>query len=229
MTHVLWLVCNCCECTSKSEMEEKKLLNKVIFVFNAHKMYSRCHMNYVNDVPIPFWVLNVVVVLLSMEGQKALGVQQKNLNLVSEDRLRSYTFRTTWVWVIFGWTILLMSYEALLCKNIASPWNIHVKLNELCFLLSVKYYSMTLQSSRNVLMFCLVAVIITWWKLWKGRARKTSVTCSLSFKLVTWHHDHMNFLSWALQYKLCGHTYVTATKGKCHCFHWGPVSIPSQI
>ncbi len=95
MTHVLWLVCNCCECTSKSEMEEKKLLNKVIFVFNAHKMYSRCHMNYVNDVPIPFWVLNVVVVLLSMEGQKALGVQQKNLNLVSEDRLRSYTFRTT--------------------------------------------------------------------------------------------------------------------------------------
>ncbi len=50
---------------------------KVIFVFNAHKKYSRCHMNYVNDVPIPFWVLNVVVVLLSMEGQKALGVQQK--------------------------------------------------------------------------------------------------------------------------------------------------------
>ncbi len=77
MTHVLWLVCNCCECISKSEMEEKKLLNKVIFVFNAHKMYSQCHMNYVNDVPIPFWVLNVVVVLLSMEGQKALGVQQK--------------------------------------------------------------------------------------------------------------------------------------------------------
>ncbi len=72
---------------------------------------------------LPFWALNVVVVLLSMEGQKALGVHQKHLNLCSEEKLRSNTFRKTWGWVIndrifiFGWTILLMSYEAFLCTK----------------------------------------------------------------------------------------------------------------
>ncbi len=37
---------------------------------------------------LPFWALNVVVVLLSMEGQKALGFNQKYLNLCSEDEQR---------------------------------------------------------------------------------------------------------------------------------------------
>ncbi len=34
---------------------------------------------------LPFWALKVVVVLLSMEGQKALRFHQKYLNLCSED------------------------------------------------------------------------------------------------------------------------------------------------
>ncbi len=49
---------------SKTDMEEKKLLNKVIiFVFFAHKIY-------------PFWALNVLVTFLSMQVQKALGFPQ---------------------------------------------------------------------------------------------------------------------------------------------------------
>ncbi len=39
---------------------------------------------------LPFWVLNVSAALLSMQGQKALGLQQKYLNLCSEDGRRSY-------------------------------------------------------------------------------------------------------------------------------------------
>ncbi len=36
---------------------------------------------------LPFWALNAVVALLSMQGQKALGFHQKYLNLCSEDEL----------------------------------------------------------------------------------------------------------------------------------------------
>ncbi len=39
---------------------------------------------------LPFWALNVVVALLSMQSQKALGFQQKYLNLCSEDEQTSY-------------------------------------------------------------------------------------------------------------------------------------------
>ncbi len=39
-----------------------------------------------------------------MEGQIALRVHQKYLNLCFEDEQRSYGFRMTWGWVIFGWT-----------------------------------------------------------------------------------------------------------------------------
>ncbi len=63
---------------------------------------------------IPLVVALIVVVpLLSMEGQKALGFHQKYLNLCSEDERRSCGFETAWGWVlndrifIFGWTILL--------------------------------------------------------------------------------------------------------------------------
>ncbi len=57
--------------------------------------------------------VNMSVLLLSMQGQKALGIHQKYLNLCSEDEQRSYRFGTTWGWVIndsifiFGWTIPL--------------------------------------------------------------------------------------------------------------------------
>ncbi len=76
---------------------------------------------------IPFWVLNVVVVVLSLEAQKALGFNQKYLNSCSEYEQRSYGFKTTRGWVIknrifiFGWTVSLMSsfwyqYECLCSK-----------------------------------------------------------------------------------------------------------------
>ncbi len=38
-----------------------------------------------------------------MEGQRALGVHQKYLNLCSEDERRSYGFRSTWGWVTNDW------------------------------------------------------------------------------------------------------------------------------
>ncbi len=107
-----------CEQASKSDMGEKKLLNKVFFV---HKKYSRsfitlrlnhwCHMDYFNNVLTTFLGLDVSVTLLSMQGQKALGFHQIYLNSCSDDERMSYGFGTTWGWVIndrifiFGWTI----------------------------------------------------------------------------------------------------------------------------
>ncbi len=62
-------------------------------VFFAHKKYSHsfitlwlnhwCHMDCFNDVLTTF--LKVVVVLLSMQGQKAHGFHQKYINLCSKD------------------------------------------------------------------------------------------------------------------------------------------------
>ncbi len=49
---------------------------------------------------LSFWALIVSVVLLSMQGQKALKFHQKYLNLCSKDEWRSYEFGTTWGWVI---------------------------------------------------------------------------------------------------------------------------------
>ncbi len=43
---------------------------------------------------LPFWALNVSVVLLSKQGQKALGFLQKYLNLCSEDEQKSCGFGT---------------------------------------------------------------------------------------------------------------------------------------
>ncbi len=54
-----------------------------------------CHMDYFNDDLTTFLGQNVLVVLLSMESQKALGFHQKYLNLCSEDEWRSYGFETT--------------------------------------------------------------------------------------------------------------------------------------
>ncbi len=70
-----------------------------------------CLMDYFNNVLISFHgCRTVVVVLLSMEGQKALGFHQKYLNLCSKNERWSYSLGTTWGWVIhdtifiFGWT-----------------------------------------------------------------------------------------------------------------------------
>ncbi len=101
----------------------KKLLNKVIFVFFAHKKYSRSFIKLRLNTDVAwtiltmsllrFWALNMVVALLSMQGQKALGFHQKYLNLCFENERRSNWFGTTWRWVIndrikiFGLTIPL--------------------------------------------------------------------------------------------------------------------------
>ncbi len=45
---------------------------------------------------------NISVDLLSMGGLRALGFNQKHLNLCSEDERRSYWLGTTWGWVING-------------------------------------------------------------------------------------------------------------------------------
>ncbi len=113
------------ERASKTDTEEKHLLNKVlIFVFSAHKKYSRsfiklrlihwCHMDYFNDVLTTLLGLErVSCVAVYMQGQKALGFHQKYLKC-SEDERRSYGFGTTRGWVIndrmfiFVWTIPLM-------------------------------------------------------------------------------------------------------------------------
>ncbi len=54
-------------------------------------------MNFIVTMPLlPFWALNVVVTLLSMQGQKALVFHQKYINLCSEDEERSYGLGMTW-------------------------------------------------------------------------------------------------------------------------------------
>ncbi len=52
---------------------------------------------------LPFWALNVSVVLLSVQGQKALRFHQKYLNLFSKDEWKIMKDK-----VIFGQTIPLM-------------------------------------------------------------------------------------------------------------------------
>ncbi len=61
---------------------------------------------------LPFWALNVVVVLLSMQGQKALGFKNVLICVLKINK-KVLRFGTTWAWVIndriliFGWTNLL--------------------------------------------------------------------------------------------------------------------------
>ncbi len=110
----------CRECASKTSTEEKKFLKKgTIFVYFVHKKYSHSfvtlwlnpwfYMDYMMSL-LPFWALNVVVTLLSMQGQRAPWFHQKYLHLCSEDEWRSYGFGMTWGSVINdynGWTIPL--------------------------------------------------------------------------------------------------------------------------
>ncbi len=93
------------------------MLNKVFFSLKKYSCrFIKLHLNHwcYMDYLLPFWALNESVVLLSMQGQKALRFHQKYLNLCSEDERRSFGFRTTWRWVIhdrafiFGWTIPLI-------------------------------------------------------------------------------------------------------------------------
>ncbi len=101
----------------------EELLNKVvIFVFFAHKVFSKLRKIPFEPLPhrlfqqCPYYISgsgNISVALLSMEGQRAPRFHQKYLNLCSVDEQRSNGFGTTWGWVIndrifiFGSTIPL--------------------------------------------------------------------------------------------------------------------------
>ncbi len=85
--HVLWYSR---KCTLKTDTEEKKSLNKVIFVFFAHKKYSRsfiklrlnpwCHMDYFN---------NVLITFLGLERASCVAVY------VGSERIRIFIFGLT--------------------------------------------------------------------------------------------------------------------------------------
>ncbi len=100
-----------------------ELLNKfVIFVFFAHKSYSRsfiklrlnhwCHMDYYNDLLATFLSLDRVRILAVYGRVRELLECIKNI-LICVPKMKSYRFGTTRGWVIndriviFGWTILL--------------------------------------------------------------------------------------------------------------------------
>ncbi len=82
------------ERTLKTDTEQNILLNRVIiFVLFVHKNNEGWTTDFTWTTSmmslLPFWVLNVVVPLLSMQGQKALGFHQTYLNLCSEDEFHS--------------------------------------------------------------------------------------------------------------------------------------------
>ncbi len=75
-------------CVSKTDMEEKRLLNKVvIFVFFAHKKYSRsfmveqlnhwCHMDYFNDALTTFLDLEHDISFAVYAGSESSWISSK--------------------------------------------------------------------------------------------------------------------------------------------------------
>ncbi len=74
--------------------KENKKNDFIEWFFSSASPYTILMMSILH-----FFALTMVVHLLSMEGQKALGFLQKYLNLCSEDERRSYRFGTTWGWV----------------------------------------------------------------------------------------------------------------------------------
>ncbi len=107
----------------------KKTLNLELIFFSYHifditlivkidsktsnPQYCGVFLSFCQMSLLPFWVLNVSVAFLSMEGQKALGFHQKYLNLCYEDKQSPLRFETTRGWIIndrsfiFEWTIPL--------------------------------------------------------------------------------------------------------------------------
>ncbi len=115
-----------------------------------------------------FWALTVVVPLLSMQGQKALGFHQKYLDLCSEDEWRSYGFGTTWGWVIndriciFEWTVPLIVEKKKLQETLSNNITVLIKrcykeLNMVC-LRRVAGRGLPLEYGVNVL-------FDTWWQV----------------------------------------------------------------
>ncbi len=88
-TYASWYTC---ECTEETDTEKKNCWIKPLFLFTfVHKKILLSHWWHTMSV-LPFWALNVVVALLSMEGQKALGFHQKYLHLCSKGKRKSYRF-----------------------------------------------------------------------------------------------------------------------------------------
>ncbi len=96
----------CRECMSTRETVEMKMWNKIfIFVFFVQKLFSWLRKITVEPLMLhglfyqsPCYVSghgNISVVLLSMEGLRALRFKQKYLNLCSDDERRSYGFGMT--------------------------------------------------------------------------------------------------------------------------------------
>ncbi len=107
---------------------------------------------------LPFWALNVVVVLMVIEGQKALGFHKKYLNLCSELEQRSYGFGTTWGWVIndrlFGWTNPLL----LKCRDIVLY--ITSCTNKLSWMSPLANKKRSLRSQRSTVLICCIKMNI---------------------------------------------------------------------
>ncbi len=77
----------------RKEKKKKTLFNKFfssVSVFDARYVSTMHNDYFLTMFLLPFWALNISVVLLSMQGQKTLRIHQKYHNLCSEDEQRSY-------------------------------------------------------------------------------------------------------------------------------------------
>ncbi len=114
---------------------------QVDFFFFAYKKYSRklCKITVEPLMPhglfyrCPCYVSgpgNIVVALLSMEGQRALPIHQKYLHVCSEDERRSYRFGTTWGWVINDRIFIFEWTNTLIIRIINVSWaaNQHIRM-----------------------------------------------------------------------------------------------------
>ncbi len=89
---------------------------------------------------LPFWALNVSVMLLSMQDQRALRFHQKYPHLWSEDDRRSYGFGTTWGWVI---------NERILIFGCTIPLNLFILFSCCTFVTKIKWFV----SHTNIILF----------------------------------------------------------------------------
>ncbi len=95
----------------------------------------------------PFWVLNVSVVLLSMQGQKCLGSHLKYLNSCSKDEQRSYGFGTTWGWVINDRILIWENYPF---KKWTCLFTVIIEDRKLC---NRKYYVAKISTEAQYVRF----------------------------------------------------------------------------
>ncbi len=102
-----------CESFFYKVCEENNCWIAIIFVFVAHRKYSRSFIKLQLD---HWWhkdcFIDVLTTFLGLEYGSCIAVYagSESSNLCSEDELKSYGFGTIWGWVfndrsfIFGWT-----------------------------------------------------------------------------------------------------------------------------